>query len=140
MRYTWTGQINLKILLGYSINYLSIWPFMHYPWFPTRKASKTTIFSFQLQLFSPCIVFNTRCWKQPNASFEIFRYIWPVHVHVKTDKVDLKKKPPWKKIFFCLFFLSTRQVGMKNGVECYKDFFGYFNALKTNCVGLVQLD
>jgi hypothetical protein len=22
---------------------------------------------------------------------------------------------------------------MKNGVECYKDFFGYFNALKTNC-------
>ena len=23
---------------------------------------------------------------------------------------------------------------MKNGVECYKDFFGYFNALKTNCV------
>ena len=24
---------------------------------------------------------------------------------------------------------------MKNGVECYKDFFGYFNALKTNCEG-----
>ena len=23
---------------------------------------------------------------------------------------------------------------MKNSVECYKDFFGYFNALKTNCV------
>ena len=23
---------------------------------------------------------------------------------------------------------------MKNGVECYKDFFGYFNTLKTNCV------
>ena len=23
---------------------------------------------------------------------------------------------------------------MKNGVKCYKDFFGYFNALKTNCV------
>ena len=23
---------------------------------------------------------------------------------------------------------------MKNGVESYKDFFGYFNALKTNCV------
>ena len=21
---------------------------------------------------------------------------------------------------------------MKNGAECYKDFFGYFNALKTN--------
>ena len=22
---------------------------------------------------------------------------------------------------------------MKNGVECYKDFFPYFKALKTNC-------
>ena len=25
---------------------------------------------------------------------------------------------------------------MKNGVECYKDFFPYFKALKTNCVPL----
>ena len=25
---------------------------------------------------------------------------------------------------------------MKNGVECYKDFFPYFKALKTNCVML----
>ena len=24
---------------------------------------------------------------------------------------------------------------MKNGVECYKDFFPYFKALKTNCAG-----
>jgi hypothetical protein len=39
LRCTWTGQINLKILLGYNIYYLSIWPFMHHPWFPTRKAS-----------------------------------------------------------------------------------------------------
>ena len=31
---------DLKIFLGYDINYLSIWPFMHHPWFPTRKASK----------------------------------------------------------------------------------------------------
>ena len=23
---------------------------------------------------------------------------------------------------------------MKNGVKCYKDFFPYFKALKTNCV------
>ena len=38
-----------------------------------------------------------------------------------------------KKKFFCIFFQSTHEVGMKNGVECYKDFFGYFNALKTNC-------
>ena len=61
-------------------------------------------------------------WKQTNVSFEAFvvgnqgwhlkgqvlRYlmgcpknifisIWPVHVHLKTDKLHLKKKPPWKK-------------------------------------------
>ena len=49
------------------------------------------------------------------------------------DKVDLKKSHREKKIS-CIFFQSTHQVGMKNGVECYKDFFGYFKALKTNCV------
>ena len=36
-----------------------------------------------------------------------------------------------KKI--CVIFQSTHQVDMKNGVEFYKDCFGYFNALKTNC-------
>ena len=35
---------------------------------------------------------------------------------------------------FCIFFQSTHHVDIKNGVECYKDFFFYFNALKTNCV------
>ena len=29
-------------------------------------------------------------------------------------------------------FLSTLQVGTKNVVKCYKEFFGYFNALETN--------
>ena len=72
LRCTWTGRINLKIFLGYHINYLSIWPFMCHPWFPTRKASKLTFVCFQLQLFSPCIVFNTWCWKQTNVSFEAF--------------------------------------------------------------------
>ena len=67
LRCTWTGQINLKIFLGYNINYLSIWPFMRHPWFPTRKASKLTFLSFQLQLFGPCIVFNIWSWKQTNA-------------------------------------------------------------------------
>ena len=60
-----------------------------------------------------------------------FQIIRPVHVHLKTDKVDLKKRPPWK-FFFFIFFQSTHQVGMKNVVKCYKDFFGYFNALKTH--------
>ena len=45
-------------------------------------------------------------------------------MHLKTD-VDLKKK-------------ATHQVGMKNVVKCYKDFFGYFNALKTHCVFFMQ--
>ena len=58
LRCTWTGRINLKIFLGHHINYLSIWPFMCHPWFPTRKASKLTFVCFQLQLSSPCIVFN----------------------------------------------------------------------------------
>ena len=53
-------------------------------------------------------------------------------MHLKTDKVDLKKGHREKK-FFCIFFQSTHQVGMKNIVKCYKDFFGYFNALKTHC-------
>ena len=62
----------------------------------------------------------------------IFRFILPVHVHLKMDKVDLKKKTPWN--FFYIFFQSTYQGDMKNVVECYKDFFGYFNALETHGV------
>ena len=38
-----------------------------------------------------------------------------------------------KSISF-IFLESPRQVDMKNVVKCYKDFFGYFNALKTHCV------
>ena len=72
LRCTWTGQINLKIFLGYHIKYLSIWPFMCHPWFPTKKASKLTFVCFQLQLSSPCNVFNTWCWKQPNFSLRPF--------------------------------------------------------------------
>ena len=53
-------------------------------------------------------------------------------MHLKTDKVDLKKNTVKKKI--CIFFQSTHQVGMKNVVKRYKDFFGYFNALKTHDV------
>ena len=34
--------------------------------------------------------------------------------------------------FFCIFLQSTHQVGMKNVVKCYKEFFGHFNALKTH--------
>ena len=113
LRSTWRGRTNLKIFLEYNLNYLSIRPFMCHPWFPTRKAWKLTFVCFQLQLFSPCIVFNTWSWKQTHISFEaffvgnqgwhikvkcsgscyyipknIFRFIRPVHVHLQTDKVD----------------------------------------------------
>ena len=33
----------------------------------------------------------------------------------------------------CIFLESPYQVNMKNVVKCYKHFFCYFNALKTNC-------
>ena len=42
-------------------------------------------------------------------------------------------------IFF-IFLESPHQVDMKNVVKCYKDFFGYFNALKTNCEKPAQLN
>ena len=44
-----------------------------------------------------------------------FQIIRPVHVHLKTDKVDLKKNT-MKSIF--AFFQSTHQLDMKNVVEC----------------------
>ena len=35
-----------------------------------------------------------------------------------------------KKI--CIILQSPHQVDMKNVVKCWKDFFGYFNALETH--------
>ena len=66
------GRINLKILLGYHINFLSIWPFMHHPWFPTRKSSKLTFVCFQLQLLNTLQGLKSKSWKQTNVSFEDF--------------------------------------------------------------------
>ena len=122
------GRINLKILLGYHINFLSIWPFMHHPWFPTRKSSKLTFVCFQLLLFSPCNVFNNWSWKQTNVSFvdflvgnqgwcikgqmlrkfiwypkSIFSFIRPSMCISKRIKW-IKKKSHREKIFFCIFF------------------------------------
>ena len=45
----------------------------------------------------------------------------------------IKKKATMKKKI-CIFFQSTHQVDMKIVVKCYKDDFGYFNALKTHGV------
>ena len=70
---------DLIIFLGYDINYLSIWPFMGHPWFPTRKASKLTFTCFQLAGWWPCDCFqlaglchSPASWKHTNISFEAF--------------------------------------------------------------------
>ena len=72
LRWTWTGRINLKIFLGHHINYLSIWPFMCHPWFPTRKASKLTFICFQHQVLNTLQGLDNWSWKQINVSFEAF--------------------------------------------------------------------
>ena len=59
--------------------------------------------------------------------------IYPaIHVHLKMDKVDLKKNTG-EKFCFCIFFQSPHQVDMKNVVECPREFIAYFNALETTC-------
>ena len=44
----------LKIFFGYNINYLSIWPFMRHPCFPTRKASKKHLSVFSSNYSAQC--------------------------------------------------------------------------------------
>ena len=63
-------------------------------------------------------------------SQKYFQIYPPVHVHLKTDKVDLKKKATAKNKFLH-FFQSSHQVDMKNVVKCPREFFAYFNALET---------
>ena len=79
---------DLKKILGYDINYLSIWPFMGHPWFPTRKASKLRFTCFQPAGWWPCDCFqiagwchSPASWKQTNLSFEAFlvgNQGWPI--------------------------------------------------------------
>ena len=79
---------DLKIFLGYDINYLSIWPFMCHPWFPTRKASKLIFVCFQLagEWHHPAIWKQSHghypaSWKQVSLSFEAFlvgNQGWPI--------------------------------------------------------------
>ena len=69
LRSTWTDRINLKIFLGHHIAYLSIWPFMCHPWFPTRKASKLTFVGFQHQVLNTLQGLDKWSWKQTNVGF-----------------------------------------------------------------------
>ena len=61
-------------------------------------------------------------------SQKYFQIYPPVHVHLKTDEVDLKKSHREKKLHF--FFQSPHQVDMKNVVKLWKDFLLYFTTPK----------
>ena len=147
MRCTWTGRINLKILLGYDINYLSIWPFMVDPWILTRKASKLTFACFQLAgwWLHLVVTFPSKLKTDIGSStsklktHKFFRFIRPVHVHLIPDNVDYLKKP-LSKNFFLIILQSIHQVDMKNVVKSAEDFFAYFRALKTKGVLHQNLD
>ena len=113
---------------------------MNHIWFPTRKASELTFFCFHLAGWQPFVCFQLarNHWKQTNVSFEaflvgnqelrikrlisypknIFRFIQPVHVHLKTDNVDYLKKPPWKKLLQSMY-----QVDMENVAKCVRLFW-----------------
>ena len=60
-------------------------------------------------------------------------------MHLKTDKVDFNKKDTEENLFLRIFSIhsSSRH---ENVVKCYKDFFGYFNALKTHCDQAISLE
>ena len=68
-----------KISWWHDVNYLSIWPFMHHPWFPTRKASKLIFVCFQLTgewhhpaSWKQSHGHHPASWKQVNVSFQAF--------------------------------------------------------------------
>jgi len=52
-------------------------------------------------------------------------------MHLKRNKVALKKNTQSYSFLHIFSIHSSSIVDMKNIVECYKDFFVYFNALET---------
>ena len=53
-------------------------------------------------------------------------------MHLKTDKVDLRKKPPQE--FFLPFFANNSSSRHEKRGQMSKRFFAYFNALETYSV------
>ena len=107
LRCTWTDGINLKIFLGYNINYLSIWPFICHPWFPTRKASKLTFICFQHQVLNTLQGLDNWSWKQINVSFEAF---------LVGNQVDMKNVVKFSSDFFPYFealYTNSENAGLK---------------------------
>ena len=66
-----------NFFLGYDFNYLSIWPFMRHPWFPTRKASKLRFTCFQLAGWWPCDCFQIAGWCHSPASWKQTNTVFP---------------------------------------------------------------
>ena len=60
---------------------------------------------------------------------KIFRFIRPVHVHLKTDKVDLKKKHRYIYLFLHIFEKRCRMS---------ENFFCLFQRLETYSEVLLQ--
>ena len=52
----------------------------------------------------------------------IFRFIRPVHAHLKTDNVDYLKKPPWKNFFFDIFAIHLSSRYEKRCQMCVRIF------------------
>ena len=97
---------DLKKFLGYDINYLSIWPFMRHPWFPTRKASKLRFTCFQLagEWHHPAI------WKQS-------------HGHHPAHRVAFCQFPFWW-IYYCY---SSKSTGKETGKTHLCEVVLYFH-------------
>ena len=73
-------RINLKIFLGYDINYLSIWPFMHHPWFwilfecHVSKVKALSILSWvTLNSTSEFMLLWKRCFWSPQMQLSCFQ-------------------------------------------------------------------
>ena len=62
-------------------------------------------------------------------SQNFFQIIRPVHVHLKTDKVDLKKRPPWKKNFLHFFSIDSSSRHEKR-CQMLQTFFLLFQCSK----------
>ena len=109
----------------YNIYFLSTWPFMHHPCFPTEKVSKVAFFLSQLKNSHEKNLWLFCCWKMKNATWHIigqmlrkaisypiisFRFIRPVYAILKQIKGNISEVHHRKFSFFfsCLHTSSMK--------------------------------